>query len=277
MSAAAVPANGQLVSYEPSWGTYPEEQGWERLAVWCTPERAIEDGWLVQNVGFLDCEPGSFGELELFRRTFGYLTGSPTYFHEWVSISDGPAEELIYTAPSSMVASSHVGTVSNHFTLASNRIRYIRDVNDLPIVWVDIDPTTPHVFRLEYRNTPPLWYVWTIDGVVVDEGVPEGQFPSTNPITYGLTIFGATSVLDPSTTRWRYIRAGEIPGPPGEMDFTNDDLIDHSDYYLFHWYHSLSGPAIPHARGWSVGDSNGDGSIALDDFQTFQNVFTGNE
>jgi hypothetical protein len=266
-------AHGQLVTYEPSWGVFPEKQSWERLA-YCEPSRWLDDGWLVQHVDFTHCNPQPNFEIDRYRQSFPSLTGATTFFLEWESRTDGSVEELVYSAPSTIGAFSNLGAVNYHFTISDQRVRFIRDVNDLPTVWVDIDPTVSHVHRLEHYNDPPLWYVWTIDGMVVDEGTPEGPFPSTNPTFYGVCSFSASSWLESSTTRWRYVRAGEIP-LAGSLDFTNDGLIDHLDYYLFRDY--LSGPDAPHARGWSVGDADEDSDIDLHDFAAMQNHFTGGE
>lgn len=266
---------GQLVLYEAAWGTFPDDQGWERMT-FCKPLRQLENGWLVQHVEFGNCVPGKGGEYDYYRYYLNYLTGSPTFFLEWVSFSDGPIDEIIYVAPSSIVASSVSGAVSNHFTIADESARYVRDVDDIPHVYAEIDPAVPHTYRLEYHNSGAGWYVWLIDGAIIDEGIPEGPFPSFNPSFPGVTAFQAKSVLTTSETRWKYIRVGRIPDA-GSLDFTNDELVTLLDYYLFQDYLLQSGPATPHARGWDCGDADDDDDIDLADLADFQNLFMNGE
>ncbi len=267
--------SGQLVLYEPAWNSYPEDQGWERTT-FCNPERYLEAGWLVQHVQFGHCSPDEGGELDRYFHSLIELTGATSFFLEWKSYSDGPSEEIIYVAPSNITASSNSGAIENHFTISTDQARYIRDVDEIPHVFVDIEPDIPHVYRLEYQNTGAGWYAWTVDGVLIDEGIPEGPFPGSSPIFHGVTTFRAKSWLTSSTTRWHYIREGEIP-VAGSLDFTSDEAIDLLDYYLFRWYFALSGPAVPHSRGWDVGDADDDGDIDLGDLADFQNLFMNGE
>lgn len=268
-------AQAQVISYEGARGTFPEDQGWER-SVYCGPVRTMEGGWLVQHVRTGLCFPG-VGDRDLYTVRYPELAGAATFFIEWESQSDGPASEIPWVAPSAIVASSYLGSIDNHFTIASDQVRYIRDVDDIPHVYMDITPGEPHVYRLEYQNEPaPGWYEWSIDGVTADEGVPEGRFPSQNPAFYGITVLGAWSVENDSTTRWRYVRLGEIP-IAGSLDFTNDGLVDLDDYFLFRDYLTTSGPDLPHAPGWECGDGDGDGDFDLLDFAVMQSAFTGGE
>lgn len=256
----------QFLSYEAARLSFPEDQGWIHTTA-CNPARWIDDGWLVQYVEYGHCTPGEGGERDSYRISLEQFAGAPSFYVEWMSYTDGPSTEIVGAAPSAIVASDVQGT-DNHFTIAQDAIRYIRD-EQIPYVYVDIEPGIPHVNRLEILNDETNRFIWSVDGIVIDEGVPEFPFPTSTAVS----VFRAASWQTSSTTHWRYVRAGIMP-LAGTMDFTNDSFIDLEDYYLFQWYFLLSGPEIPHSRGWDVGDADDDGDIDLIDFAQFQNLFT---
>jgi hypothetical protein len=72
---------------------------------------------------------------------------------------------------------------------------------------VDIEPGIPHTYRLELFGSE--FYSWSIDGQIIDAGVPEGAYPTSD----SAIVFGARAAIEDSTTRWDYIRLGVIPEP----------------------------------------------------------------
>ncbi len=112
--------------------------------------------------------------------------------------------------------------------------------------------------------------MWYIDGVIVDQGVPEGQFPSFDP----QMTWRAKAAWLPNTTVWDYIRYGTIP-EDGSGDYDSDDDIDAHDFYFFQDY--LLGPTANAGPGGRFADFDGDTDIDLADFAAFQRAFTGGE
>ena len=77
--------------------------------------------------------------------------GTPTFFVEWRIQTDGHRSEIVGVAPAALVAGS-LGITNYHFTISRDQVRLIRD-NLLPIVFVDVIPDVPHMYRLElYGN-----------------------------------------------------------------------------------------------------------------------------
>jgi hypothetical protein len=196
----------QVVSYD---GTaFPEEtgDGWIRLDFIYQADRWIDNGWLVQYAE-VQPDPPYEGEKDFYRRELDDHAGLPTWYLEWVMETDGP-EAFWDVAPASIVASGTSG-VSYHFTIAEDQVRLRRDAY-IPLVFADLTPGEPHVFRLELRNTGDTGtYVFTVNGEVIDAGVAEAYYPGDD----SFIVFGAKASIEASTTRWDYVEFGRLDNP----------------------------------------------------------------
>jgi len=198
------------------------------------------------------------GQQESFTRALSPLPTSQPFFVEWRMRTNGNRSEIPGTAPSSMVVASSSTGVNYHFTIAADRVRFIRD-NFVPTIWLDLSPANVHTFRLELDSA--MAYVWYTDDVLTDSGVPEGPLASGD----GVIQWRAKSWMLPSTTEWDYIRFGTIP-QPASGDFDSSGVVDANDAYFF--IDCLLGPdaAGPGCR-WA--DMNTDLAVNGEDVQLF--------
>lgn len=198
--ASAASGFGQTVTFDGT--SFPEEQGdWIRRDTVYTADRWIDDGWFVQYAEIVDTEP-PVGEDDLYEHSLAALIGTEVYI-EWLMVTDGP-EAFGAIAPAGLVAYNDSG-VAYHFVIAEDRLVFGRD-SQIPFVYVDFDPG-PHLFRLELRGTDS--YAFSLDGVEIDSGVPEGPFPTPD----SAIVFGARAAIEASETRWDHIEFGVIPEP----------------------------------------------------------------
>lgn len=196
-------AHAQVVSYDGT--SFPEEAGlgWTRLNVGFLADRSIEDGWVVQLAEIVPGPPID-GEQDFYRRELDDQADLPTWFLEWVVVSDGP-EAFGAVAPATIAAGGITG-ILYHFVIARDKMRFLRDPL-LPILIVDIEPDVPHTYRLELAGAES--YRFSIDDVEVDSGVPEGPYPTAD----SSITFGHRAAIEASTTRWDRIEFGMTPPP----------------------------------------------------------------
>ncbi|MFQ5463935.1 MAG: hypothetical protein ACE5E5_15085 [Phycisphaerae bacterium] len=243
----------------------PLEAGWTLTQTFCDPGEGIIDGGLVYTVDICPTQP-PFGQQIDYRIHISEFIGVPEMFFEWRSESTGDRTELNFTAPSSFVMADG-GGVKYHFTIASDQIRYIRDDND-PWVYIDITPNAPHTFRVELFDVD--WFTVFIDGVVVDEGIPEGTLMQFDP----RISFRAKAQFVASKTTWEYMRWGVIPAD-GSGDFDSSGAADAFDLFYFSecFDRNLAGePADPSCQ-WA--DFNADNTVDCTDAAAFATVYTG--
>jgi len=254
-----------------SWecDTPPVDAGWIFLGDFCNPERWLADGWYHQRLDMDSCPNEPVGESEYYRRELTDFIRSSTFFVEWRLEGDGPRSDIVGGGPSSMALGNFYGIRYTLF-VARDQAKLNRD-NQLPIVFVDIKPSTSHVHRLELYGDES--YIWFIDGQEVDSGIPEGPFPSFDArITWGGSSWHA-----PAYNRWNFIRYSVI-ATDGGGDFDSDGDHDLRDFYHFHecverpsWPEFVAsrpdGSADP---GCLWADINGDAFVDLLDFAEFQ-------
>jgi hypothetical protein len=200
----------------------PEQAGWSVAIIWCGPEEWIDAGWFHQHVDLCPGDEPPGGQYAVYRRSLADLTGAPDFFAEWSVSCDAPRTELFPWAGGAAVAIAGSAGVHYNAYIVRDRAWLHRD-NLLPFVFVDLEPTVSHTFRLELRGLTQ--YTWFVDGHIVDEGVPEGPFPSGNPEI----LFQSYAAWVPSTTRWDYIRYGTISPPIAPGDTNCDDAINFFD------------------------------------------------
>ena len=79
------------------------------------------------------------------------------------------------------------------------------------------------MYRLDFRGTE--LFVVSIDGLVLDSGIPNGPFPSASS---GI-LWSARYYLSDQTTRWDYIRYGRTPPLMMPADTNCDAAINFFD------------------------------------------------
>lgn len=257
---------GDVFSYESD--SMPEDGGWEVIQEYCEPVLQIEEGWFVIRLDFCPGSPPPGGQQVDYTRSIVEFIGSSTYFVEFRGESTAPASELPIGG-GGFVSAWSVGGVNYKNNFASDLVELWRD-NHIPTVYVSIAPGLPHTYRLELYGSS--LYVWYIDGHIVDSGLPEGPYPIANAHIN----FDAGMRWFPSTTRFDYIRFGDIPDP-GSGDFDSDADRDLRDYGYFHECLSNGGIGVDPGPSCRWADINFDFACDMHDFGAFQRAFTGGD
>jgi hypothetical protein len=253
---------GDIFSYEAD--SFPTEAGWEVGQNYCDPEEWVEGGRFWQHVDICEGQPPPGGQQSSYQRSLVEYVGAERFFVEWKMETDGDSSQMIYGAPATFTVWS-MGPVNYGFTIARDRVKLNRD-NTLPLVLVDIEPGVPHTYRLELEGD--AWYGWYIDNVIVDEGVPEGQYPSYTPTI----TFRARYYFSASTAQWDYMRWGDTP-IPASGDFDSNGQVSPPDLYFFQDY--FSGPDVDAGPGARWADFDLDTDVDCDDWEAFQLAWTG--
>lgn len=263
VAGLGVPALAQVITYEGV--VAPDPSHWERVAT-SNVERSLDNGWLTQVI--------EGEELDEYRCNIGGIGGLVgRFFFEWRAITDNP-EWLIYKfqVPTVVVAGGNVGVIYHVVMTESAAVLY-RDIN-IPWVVVSFSVDEPHTYRVEVFADE---YVWYVDGVVVDSGVPEGPYPDPNArITWGIE--GNDDVT--ATTAWDFVRVGRIPDE-ASGDYDSDAAVTLIDQYFVADCLTKDGPGIFGGPGNDAGpgcrfaDLDADGDVDLLDFAAFQNDFNG--
>jgi hypothetical protein len=198
------PGLGQVVTYDGSHFPEEGEDGWTRLDSVYQADRWIDNGWLVQSAEIAVIGPPEEGERDFYRRELADQAGSGDWYLEWVMWTDGP--QAFASVSPAVIAAGGTSGVLYQLTVAEDRIRLLRDAT-LPLVFADIEPGLAHTYRLELHGSES--YAFSIDGTVIDAGIPEGPYPTSD----SRITFGASAAIEGSATRWDYIRFGVIPEP----------------------------------------------------------------
>jgi len=249
---------------------FPDTVGWERVGT-LDADRQINNGWFEQDADLGVWAPEPIGETDVYQRSISEFVGAPTFFVECRVVTDVPSELFDVSGVATAIVAGGRSGVHYHFTLTDERVRLIRS-NFLPITFASIDAAIPHVYRLELYGAE--LYVWSIDGQVVDAGVPEGAYPAESSVL----VWGARHDLYDNTTRWDYVRYGVIP-VDASGDFDSSDSVDLFDYYFAHECLTNRRPGInggPHldaGPGCRFTDFDFDGDVDLRDLAAFQNHF----
>jgi len=193
-----------VVSFEGD--SFPEDEGWERYDRLYLAERHLSEGWLVQTPHVIELDGRPHGQDDVYHRPLADFAGMPTFFLEWRMQTTGLREEMFDVAPAAIVLGGNSGGFY-HFTIARDQVSFFRDPY-IPSVWVDIEASVPHDYRLELYGDE--LYELFIDGALVDSGVPEGAYPTED----SEIVFGARATYVDSTTRWDYIRFGTVIPEP---------------------------------------------------------------
>jgi hypothetical protein len=256
-------AGAQVIAFEASGSVFPEAAStpWTRVGT-NNANRWFENGLFCQFV----TNPNNFGQFDGYKRTFGELAGSPSFFVAWREMTDCPRSD-IDGAPSGLAANSSTGHIDFTFYITRDLVRFIRDNPIGLVLYVDIAPDVMHSYYLALQSD--LSYSWYIDGVVVNSG----QYPSAFPTVSAQLIWAAAYWAQDHTTKWEYVRYGVIP-PDNSGDFNNNGAVDETDVYYF--VDCLLGPDYDAAGpGCKWADMNADGSADGADVQLFVTAMTG--
>jgi len=262
LAGLGVPAPAQVITYEGV--VAPDPSPWQRIAT-SNVDRRLHSGWLTQTI--------EGEETDLYRCNIGGIGGLVgRFFLEWRAITDNP-ERLIYEwqVPTVIVAGGN-GPGFYHVVMTESAAVLFRDIN-IPWVVVSFSIDNPHTYRVEVFADE---YVWYIDGVVVDSGVPEGPYPDpTARVTWGIE--GNDGVT--ATTAWDFVRVGRIPDD-SSGDYDSDTAVTLIDHYFVVDCMTKDGPGIFGGPGNDAGpgcrfaDFDADGDVDLLDLAEFQNLFT---
>jgi hypothetical protein len=254
---------GQLFSYEAD--SFPTAAGWQIGQNWCDPLEWVDSGKFVQQVELCPGYPPPGGQQSSFIRSLEEFVGVDPFFLEWRMETNGDQSELLWGGPADISVWSY-GGVNYRFSISGDQADMTRD-NTLPIPVANYEPGV-HTFRLELFDS--TLYVWYVDGDIIDQGQPEGAFPSFTPAI----TFRTKAAFLPNTTVWDYIRYGRMPDD-GSGDFDSDGDLDDEDLYFVQECAGMPGEDA--GPGCRFADFDGDSDVDLVDLAQFQAGFTGGE
>lgn len=267
-SALAGPANAQVSSSE--FYSDPVAEGWNLFDDYCA-ETWVDAGWYFQRFDLLSCLQVSGGEQDAFVRSISKFDGEPRFFLQFRVETNGDRSEIPGGAPVGVAMSNNAG-VGYHVTVASDLVKFLRDV-DLPILFIDVEPGIPRTYRIELY---PDRYAFYIDGELIDEGPPEGPYPAYDA---RISWLGRAWNI-PCENAWDYIRYGVVP-VDGSGDYDSDGVASLSDFYFVQECLSNQrlgingGPGNDAGPGCRFADFDSDGDTDLLDFAEFQIRFAG--
>ncbi len=262
---SAAQALGSVFSYE--CDSAPEDADWTVVQIvcqpdlWvdlCDPDLSVHNRCFFQHVELCEGYPPPGGQQATYMRTLDEFIGEDQFFAEWAVETDADRSEIPWGGGAGLGLGNNYG-IGYTFDIARDQAKLNRD-NSLPIIFVDLEPGVPHTHRLELYGAD--LYVWYVDGEIVDQGVPEGEFPSFDPII----IWRAKAAWLPNTTVWDYIRYGTIAAD-GSGDYDSDQDVDSDDFYFFEQY--FFGPDVDAGPGGRFADFDFDTDVDCDDWQQF--------
>lgn len=252
---------------------FPDDVGWLRQGSF-TAERELIDGWFLQHIeGWYDPPVMNGGDHDSYLSDISEYEGVP-FFAEWRMMSDAPAEEVDHHNGAALMVMVG-GPVTYHFNMANGLARIIRGIQFTDLYFI-VHPEVPHTYRLEVFGAE--WFDFYIDGVLAAADIPEGTFPTPD----ARMSFGGRYHLAGHTTRWDYVRWGDIP-VDGSGDYDSDEDVDGRDFYFFHECLTNDrlgingGPRNDAGPGCRFADFDGDTDVDLRDMAAFQLTFTGQE
>jgi hypothetical protein len=257
-------ARAQVITYEGN--VFPEAVGWQRLDVGI--ERSLKDGWFIHSL--------RQQEQDFYRYDTGGISGlTDHFFVEWRAITDNPQWLIDEWQVPAVVAPGGTRGVNYHVVMTESAAVLLRDIF-IPRVIVPINVGEPHTYRIVVL---PDAYVWYIDGVLADTGVPEGPFPDpTATLTWGAEV--THDDAPPAITAWDYVRAGRIPDE-ASGDYDSDAVVTLGDHYFVVDCLTKDGPGIfggpdeDAGPGCRFADFDNNSTVDLLDFAEFQNGFGG--
>jgi len=248
LAVAALPALADTwwYTYEAD-GTYPEEEGWSRIAMGGGAQRSFEDGALV-----LDSSAGT-GICDSYSKGMPSLPdpNDPTSVFvcewrlcvDWVDPFDkDPGVALMFEG---------FGEVNLKYT--TDRICSAYEFEYI----ADFEPWVFHTYTL--TTSTMQTYTLAIDGSVVWNGVMSPYGPAS------VVRFGDLVVGNPSRSRWDYVRYGVVSVLAGDVNC--DGTVDFLDINPF--VAALTVPADMPGCGVLNADINQDGVVDFADINPF--------
>ncbi len=251
---SAAPVLGQTVSYEAT-SVFPEDDGWTLLPTSFPAEQWLEDGWLVQESELVQQGQELEGEKRSYRRDLDDMAGASPWFLQWRVVADSPPFYL-NVSPVAVAAGGNSG-VLYHFVIGDSEMRFLRDVA-IPPVFADIEAGMPHTYRLELV---PNSYAFYIDGTLIDAGIPEGAYPTSD----SFVVFSGKTSDEITLMRWDYVRYAILPSDYSG-DYDSNGVVDSDDAYFF--VDCLLGPGASWP-GCTWADMNADGTADGKDIPLF--------
>lgn len=246
----------------------PAQEGWQLVDQYCDPVVGVIDGWYQQELDMENCPGSKVGAQDVWRRTVQAFNGHPTWFLEYNVNPSGDSSEIPGGAPTVLAAANSFGIIY-HMTVASNQVKFVRDV-DQPILFFDVKPGTPHRVRLELVNKVPPTYAWYIGNDLVDQGVANGMFP----VQDARVTWQGRSWHMPTLNQWDYIRFGDIP-LDASGDFDSNGAVDSFDHFYFFECLDRSAAGEPASPSCAWADFNADNTVDCADWNTFRVAWTG--
>lgn len=250
---------GEVFSYECT--SLPPDAGWTVINEFCNPEQYVLDESLVQHTQLCDDPP--VGQQFDYTRSLAEFDGAQSWLIEWRVFADGPQSEIPFTSPG-LLSAYGFGSVFYHFVFARDRVRLARD-NGGEVVYFDIAPTSPHVFRVEQHGIESFNVF--IDGESVHSGVP---FPAYSP---AVNIRAKTHATE-NWVYWDYIRWGDIP-TKGSGDFDSNGSVDSFDHFYFSECMDRSAAGEPAEPSCAWADFDADNNVDCADAAEFRDAWTG--
>jgi hypothetical protein len=152
------PALAFVFSYEAV--VYPNPPAWQRT-VDGTPERRLENGWLILTV--------EEGDQDSYYYDIGFSGLVGRFFAEWRAVTNSPAWLIEKWQAPAVLSCGGQGATFYHVVMTESAAVLLRDVF-IPRVIVPISAGQPHTYRVEVFANQYLWY---IDGVVVTAASPK--------------------------------------------------------------------------------------------------------
>jgi hypothetical protein len=186
------------IEYDASCGQFPEEVGWDRLAMGGGAERSLDGGVLT-----LDSSAGP-SVIDCYGISHPVDLGpGESFVLEWrlrVNQVDGAVSRPV--KPAITVGFDGCGGATLEYSESSL-------YSILEHAWIDFDPYVFHDYSLTTSDL--LTYTLRIDGSVAHNGRLETPC-YVSAVGWGDKVTGATSVSD-----WDYVRFGVIPEPSGAL------------------------------------------------------------
>ena len=265
---AGTAACGQVGTYEGD--VFPESAGWDRVGTF-DADRWIDGGWFGQYVDLGEWAPGPRGEADYYQRSIAEFAGASTFFVEWRVETNVPSALFDVSGVATALVAGGRSTAFYHFTLTDESVRLIRS-NFLPIIFAQVMPVVPHTYRLELYGSER--YAWSIDGQMIDSGVPAAAYPADSSVL----IWGTSHDVYDNIARWDYIRFGVIP-VDGSGDYDSNAEVTLDDFYFFQECLSNRRPGLNGGPGNDAGpgcrfaDFDFDDDVDLRDVAEFQTAF----
>lgn len=182
------------IEYDASCGQFPEEVGWDRLAMGGGARRSLEDGALrldsLASTSIIDCygisHPVDLGPGESFVLEWRLRV------NEVYGLADPPVKPVM------AVFFAGYGRVTLEYSETSL-------YSLLEFTWIDFDPHAFHDYSLATSDL--LTYTLRIDGSAAHTG-PLVTPCSVSSVDWGDSVTGSSSLSD-----WDYVRFGVIPEP----------------------------------------------------------------